>query len=166
MTVLLFIMRKILLFLTKYIFAGLLFTVIYMYGCYNIFHYIKIYSTFYFTAAITVLFLILAVFYYIKQNRLSHKKHKTLLCLLIITGFFVVYCIISEYFSYYGIQIYNGWLNEILYYLFYGYTLYIVLLDTIKNIPVKNTTYKIIIILIILVLLNLMLGDTGSIVQF
>ena len=42
----------------------------------------------------------------------------------------------------------------------------IVLLDTIKNIPVKNTTYKIIIILIILVLLNLMLGDTGSIVQF
>ena len=63
-------------------------------------------------------------------------------------------------------KIYNGWLNEILYYLFYGYTLYIVLLDTIKNIPVKNTTYKIIIILIILVLLNLMLGDTGSIVQF
>ena len=166
MTMLSFIMRKITLFLTEYSIAGLLFTVIYMYGCYNIFQYIKIYSTFYITAIITACFLILSIIYYIKKNRLSHKKHKTLLYLLIITGFFVVYCIISEYFSYYGMQIYNGWLNEILYYLFYGYTLYIVLLDTIKNIPVKNTTYKIIIILIILVLLNLMLGDTGSIVQF
>lgn len=166
MTMLSFIMRKITLFLTEYIIAGLLFTVIYMYGCYNIFQYIKIYSTFYITAIITACFLILSIIYYIKKNSLSYKIHKTLLCLIIIAGFFTLYCIISEYISYYGMQIYNGWLNEILYYLFYGYIAYIALLDTIKNIPVKNITYKIIIILIILVLLNLMLGDTGSIVQF
>lgn len=159
-------MRKITLFLTEYIIAGLLFTVIYMYGCYNIFEYIKIHSIFCITAVITACFLILAVFYYIKKNSVSYKMHKTLLCLIIIAGFFTLYCIISEYFSYYGMQIYNGWLNEILYYLFYGYTAYIALLDTIKNKPVKNTIYKIIIILIILVLLNLIIGDTGSIVQF
>lgn len=166
MTMLSFTMRKITLFLTEYIIAGLLFTVIYMYSCYNIFEYIKIHSTFYITAVITACFLILAVFYYIKKNSLSYKMHKILLCLIIIAGFFTLYCIISEYFSYYGMKIYNGWLNEILYYLFYGYTAYIALLDTIKNKPVKNTIYKIIIILIILALLNLILGDTGSIVKF